>query len=90
MTGHSLRAAIDAKCKSCIYDPGDCGNWREQVSGCSSGNCPLHAVRPISAAHRRELSRMAMTLGEKPLSALHGPKSGLPGPAFGITEGGAR
>lgn len=47
----SLRAAIDAKCRSCIYDPA-CGNgkWREQVAACSSSNCPLHSVRPRSAA----------------------------------------
>lgn len=50
----SLRNVINAKCKSCIYDP-DCGagTWREQVAACSSSNCPLHAVRPESAAKRR-------------------------------------
>jgi hypothetical protein len=47
----SLRRAIDAKCRSCIYDPG-CGGggWREQVAACSSANCPLHPVRPQIAA----------------------------------------
>jgi len=35
-------------CKSCIYDPGSGnGAWREQVAGCSSSNCALHAVRPL-------------------------------------------
>lgn len=44
----SLRAAIDAKCKSCIHDPGSGGGgWREQVAACSSSNCPLHSVRPL-------------------------------------------
>ena len=44
----SLRAAIDAKCKSCIHDPeSGNGGWREQVAACSSGNCPLHPVRPL-------------------------------------------
>jgi hypothetical protein len=48
MSRPSLRAAIDAMCKSCIYDPGNGnGAWREQVAGCSSGNCPLHSVRPL-------------------------------------------
>jgi hypothetical protein len=47
----SLRTAINAKCRSCIYDPG-CGGggWREQVAACSSANCPLHPVRPQIAA----------------------------------------
>jgi len=45
----SLRAAVDAKCRSCIYDPEEGnGTWREQVQACSSVNCPLHAVRPIT------------------------------------------
>ena len=45
----SLRSAIDAKCKDCIYDPGGGnGTWREQVEACASANCPLHSVRPIS------------------------------------------
>jgi hypothetical protein len=45
----SLRASIDAFCKRCIYDPGNGnGAWREQVQGCSSTSCPLHAVRPMS------------------------------------------
>jgi len=44
----SLRAAIDAMCRTCIYDPGSgSGGWREQVRACSSGNCPLHPVRPL-------------------------------------------
>lgn len=48
MSRPSLRVAIDAMCKSCIYDPGSGGGaWREQVAGCSSGNCPLHSVRPL-------------------------------------------
>lgn len=43
----SLRKAIDAKCKECIYDPiGGCGKWREQVAACTSPCCPLFDVRP--------------------------------------------
>ena len=51
----SLRAAIDAKCKSCIYDPGSrgLGAWREQVAACSSTNCPLHPVRPLPAYEKK-------------------------------------
>lgn len=42
-----LRAAIDAKCMDCIYDP-KCGGgtWREQVAQCSALECPLWPVRP--------------------------------------------
>ncbi len=43
----SYRAAIDQMCKSCIYDPGSGGGWREQVETCASSNCPLHHVRPL-------------------------------------------
>lgn len=47
MSRPSLRAAINAMCRSCLYDPGNGnGGWREQVEGCSSSNCPLHSVRP--------------------------------------------
>lgn len=47
MSRPSLRAAIDAQCKGCIYDPISPGTWREQVGCCSSSNCPLHSVRPL-------------------------------------------
>lgn len=85
----SLRAAIDANCKSCIYDPGARGNWREQVSSCSSANCPLHAVRPISGAFKRQLQSAGVGHKVAPVSRVHGSKNGLSGPAFGISEGGA-
>lgn len=44
----SLRSAINAKCRECIYDPyaKGLGKWREQVAACVSVSCPLHAVRP--------------------------------------------
>ena len=44
----SLRAAINGKCKDCIYDP--CrggGTWREQVAQCSAATCPLWPIRPL-------------------------------------------
>ncbi len=47
----SLRAAINAFCKSCIYDPiGGSGTWRQQVEACTSYRCPLYPVRPKSSA----------------------------------------
>ena len=45
----SLRSAINAKCKECIYDPiAGGGKWRHQVSECTSVTCPLFEVRPTS------------------------------------------
>lgn len=46
----SMRAAINAMCKACIYDPyGGSGTWRQQVEACTSKKCPLFEFRPISA-----------------------------------------
>ena len=46
---HSLRKAINEKCKDCIYDPlSGLGTWRQQVECCTSHDCPLYPVRPIS------------------------------------------
>ena len=43
-----LRAAIDDKCRDCIYDPlSGGGTWREQVAQCSCPDCPLWPVRPM-------------------------------------------
>jgi len=45
----SLRAAINAKCKECIYDPiAGKGTWRQQVEACTAPTCPLYSVRPTS------------------------------------------
>ena len=53
MTRLSLRSAIDAHCRNCIYDPGrGNGAWREQVDRCSSTNCALWPVRPRSSSER--------------------------------------
>lgn len=41
----SLRAAIDAMCKSCVYDPVERGGWRQQVEACAVTRCKLYAVR---------------------------------------------
>jgi len=42
----SLRAAINAKCRECIYDPAAPGTWREQVAQCSVIRCALWPIRP--------------------------------------------
>lgn len=49
----SLREAINAKCRDCIYDHhSGLGNWRQQVSACHIESCPLWAVRPKSKPRR--------------------------------------
>ena len=50
MSRPSLRPAIEAMCKRCIHDPGAKGSWREQVAACSSADCPLHPLRPVSGS----------------------------------------
>jgi hypothetical protein len=42
----SLRKAINAKCRDCIYDPAARGTWLAQVAACSASSCPLWPVRP--------------------------------------------
>lgn len=46
-----LKGKITAMCISCIYDPSGKGNWRMQVSECTSELCPLHSVRPLSSKY---------------------------------------
>lgn len=47
-----LRSSINAKCKDCIYDDANPGNWRQQVTWCTVTTCPLYEVRPTSASAR--------------------------------------
>ena len=44
----SLRAAIDAHCKTCIVDSANAGTWRQQVTMCACSDCSLYQVRPVS------------------------------------------
>jgi hypothetical protein len=46
----SLRAAINAFCRQCLYSPDEPGAWRQQITGCTSYKCPLYPVRPTSKA----------------------------------------
>ncbi len=43
----SKRAAINSKCRDCIYDPAGGGSWREQVGACTSSDCALFELRPM-------------------------------------------
>lgn len=42
----SLRKAINEKCKDCNYDDLAAGTWLQQITLCSSPDCPLYGVRP--------------------------------------------
>lgn len=49
----SMRAAINAKCRECIYDErGGAGTWRQQVEACTSLDCSLYPLRPISCSEK--------------------------------------
>jgi hypothetical protein len=52
----SMRAAINAKCKDCIYDDCAPGNWRQQVQACTISTCSLWAYRPKSSSGKTEVS----------------------------------
>lgn len=43
----SLRGAINAHCRDCVYDPSNGGTWRQQVEDCTVKACSLHSVRPV-------------------------------------------
>lgn len=49
----SLRNAINAMCRHCIYDQKSPGNWRQQVEACTAPLCPLFEVRPRSKGMKR-------------------------------------
>jgi len=48
----SMRRAINAKCKDCIYDPKAGGSWLAQVAACSCSGCPLWPLRPAPRGWR--------------------------------------
>lgn len=50
----SMRKAIDAMCKHCIYDENGTGNWRQQVEACTAPKCPLFDLRPVSSGNKGE------------------------------------
>lgn len=40
--------AINAKCRDCIYDAAQPGNWKQQVGNCAITQCALWQYRPRS------------------------------------------
>ena len=63
----SLRSAINAFCKYCIYDPKwvGGGNWRQQVEKCPSTDCPLYECRPTSKPHSQRGKRANSAAAEE-------------------------
>ena len=56
----SLRAAINAKCKDCIYDPlSGLGHWRQQFEACTIQSCSLWPYRPKSKARPADVANSA-------------------------------
>ena len=49
----SRAQAINAMCKSCIYDARSAGNWRQQVTACPSQTCPLYPFRPLTGTRTK-------------------------------------
>ena len=51
----SMRKAIDAYCKGCIFDAlSGLGTWRQQTEGCPSTDCPLYELRPLPSGKKRQ------------------------------------
>ena len=50
------KAAIEAMCCTCIYDPDalGSGSWRKQVQDCTTHDCPLYNYRPLSKGGTEE------------------------------------
>ena len=46
----SLRKAINAMCRQCIYDNRDAGTCAQQIACCVISCCPRHAYRPVTAS----------------------------------------
>lgn len=60
----SLRAAINAKCRECVYDPKAGGTWRAQVQACSCADCPLWTHRPRTLAAGTPRQRLVQDSAE--------------------------
>ena len=45
----SLRRAINAHCRACIYDPFDYGTCAQQIACCTAFTCELYPRRPVTA-----------------------------------------
>jgi len=51
-TKGTLKAAVEAMCIDCTFDPHEPGNWRQQVAACNIRSCPLWPSRPKSQSRK--------------------------------------
>ena len=50
-----MRAAINEKCKDCIYDELQPGTWRKQVANCKDSECPIYVYRPLDSVTKSQI-----------------------------------
>ena len=62
--GRSLRRAINAKCRDCIYDDAAPASVAVQVEICTSFACPLWDVRPTRTRKAAEPPKLSATVRE--------------------------
>lgn len=73
----SLRTAINAKCKDCIYDRLAGGTWRRQVEACTATTCPLYPYPTHGEGEiAQEWKQIAATVG---FGAASEPVAGISG-----------
>lgn len=53
MATRGFRSRINEKCRDCVYDPANRGNWREQVYLCTVESCALWDIRPKPSNTKR-------------------------------------
>jgi hypothetical protein len=70
----SLRKAINAKCKECIYDSYQRGNWRQQAQACTAPGCSLFPVRPTSCSENSQFGPFFDAITGEPTQWLANPK----------------
>jgi hypothetical protein len=70
----SLRKAINDCCNSCVVDPANAGNWRQQVTMCSCHDCSLYPVRPVSSSDIPESVLIEYGVPEWEKSRFRGPR----------------
>lgn len=54
MGRRNLKAAVEAMCRQCIYDPNAAGSEAVQVELCTAYDCALWPVRRVRPEARRE------------------------------------
>lgn len=53
-----FRQRVNDKCKDCTYDEFAPGTWRKQVENCTSVDCALHGVRPLTSLSSKQRGQL--------------------------------